>query len=193
MFSMSSAEDKDNVVAWIIGVVIIGALAYGFVSAMNSYSEQAQQDQTSISDFKEHIDSEYGALLENAQGLVSDIDQECAWLYSNIGSGVGNYCNDNANRYYHDIQGDSWSADSITYDDTAPTNTILDEMETQANEAYNSLLQKAERAQDAFQDECGWLSDNVSETVGDDCQGSINGLGYGYSSSPFDASNYYIE
>lgn len=182
----TSQNDDYSWLGWLVGIVIIVWLIFVLSSSSDTSTKNHAIDR-----FLDDIDSKYSDLAEDAQSLVGDIDQECWWLDVNIGGNVGDYCSNSVNKYYAEINDAGyWTADSITYDESASLEDILYDIANQANSAYNDLLLKAQESEELFYEECGWLADNVSETVGDDCRDSISGLG-DCSSDPFHASYYY--
>jgi hypothetical protein len=178
--------------AAVFGLFIGGCflLSLLFGSSASNQNTTVDKDEI-ISQAQDDIDEQYGDLRDEGQTLTSDIDNECVWLMDNISTDVGDYCNDNANSYYADINGDNWSATDISYDDTQPLTDIIDTIIGEANEQYNDLLSKVQETEDAMQEECGWLGENISRTVGDYCDDSYERASIGHSSDPFDASDYY--
>lgn len=160
-------------------------------SSANNQAASPDKD-SAISKAQNDIDDKYADLLDNAQKMVGDIDTECVWLDDNISTEIGHYCSDNAGANYKEIQtGLDWSSSSANYDETAPLGDIISSIVSEANDHYNALLKTAQETQQAMDDECSWLSSNVSKTVGEDCAGSYSFDASNYSSSPFNESDYY--
>lgn len=163
---------------------------WGNSSTDNQQTLSPDKDDT-ISQAQNDIDDKYGDLLSAGQQLTSEIDTECVWLSDNISNEVGDYCNDNANSNYADINSDNWTSGDISYDDTQPLSDIIDTIVSGANEQYDSMLSKIQDTEQAMETECGWLGDNISSAVADGCDGSYNHISNNYSSDPFNASDYY--
>lgn len=178
-----------GIIILIVGGIWLLSLAGNSNGSQTATTSSDKDD--AISKAQNDIDDKYGDLLSAGKQLTGEIDTECVWLSDNISNEVGDYCNDNANSNYADINGDNWTSGDISYDDTQPLNDIIDTIVSGANEQYDNMLSKIQDTEGAMETECGWLGDNVSSTVADDCDGSYNHISNDYSTDPFNASDYY--
>lgn len=180
-------------VGWLLGIGIFVLMIFTLGGSSDTESNQTQEDNgVIINRFVNEIDSGYSDLVDSTQRLAQDIDEECVWLSDNISEEVGDYCGDVANNNYAFLQDGDWDISELSYSETNELNETLDDIARQANEAYDNLLKIAEETEDAMNQQCSWLEDNISYNVGEGCFSSINGLG-DFSYSPFSASSHYVD
>ncbi len=190
---MSIYSNDYSWLGWLFGIGICILVVFSLSSTSNSNSDNSdniQRDkEDAISLFISDIEEQYSDLAEDARQLVGSIDEECVWLSDNISEGVGDYCSDSANSNYKAIQNANyWSVSDITYDIEDELVDILSDIQDQANSAYNDLLFMADHSQGMMEEECAWVTDNISEDIGDYCWESINQVDH--DGDPFDANDY---
>ena len=156
-------------------LVVLGLFAAFMIILYNGQ----QQRQEIIDSLKSDISFAFDEIKDEADKLANEIQSGCDWQYS-ISSNVGDYCPSQSNDY-NALSDYNWDVSSY---ETDSIYDIVDE----ANDAYNHLLDEMDGALAAYEQQCDYIGEYLSEDLGDRCRGYING--YELSRDPINVSNY---
>ena len=184
----------------ITGVVVVAVIVlvvfFSYISGQQERAreEERQQNSEIIQQLQDNVSDSYSSLTQDVQEMTGlMLDEECIWLGDNLSDSIGDYCYNSINDYYHDARNTTRSSSDIDYDHSENINDQIDSLTQAANNEFDSLLELASDAEQAMDTVCVWLSDNISDTVGERCSESYEPVSNRYSASPFRASDYYRE
>ena len=206
----NESQQSSKIITILIIVMVVGVFFVWTSSENNARNNQIKDDyiasvDSTIDEMDDVITGRYNA----GKGAYDSIAGECAWQAKNLSSNIGVYCHENAKLPW------AWQLGPYSnvkdylvgakYDNISYSNKILENgtdsenlkqgiatLTDYGNSRYNAITSYLDEMTQAMSSQCEWVTNNISNNVGDYCYDTISEAeSLNLSKNPFNVDDFY--